>query len=90
MSFDKLERNIVSVIKESQAKLGYEKMPLGINYIKPSLCHLLNDCTDDEIMPLLNRFAREKQDKFGDISIAETDGGYRLTVSEKGVELVHN
>ena len=29
MSFDKLERNIVSVIKESQAKLGYEKMPLG-------------------------------------------------------------
>lgn len=35
MSFDKLERNIVSVIKESQAKLGYEKMPLGINYIKP-------------------------------------------------------
>lgn len=90
MSFDKLERNIVSVIKESQAKLGYEKMPLGINYIKPSLCHLLNDCTDDEIVTLLNRFAREKQDKFGDISIAETDGGYRLTVSEKGVELVHN
>lgn len=90
MSFDKLERNIISVIKESQAKLGYEKMPLGINYIKPSLRHLLNDCTDDEIVPLLNRFAREKQDKFGDISIAETDGGYRLTVSEKGVELVHN
>lgn len=60
MSFDKLERNIVSVIKESQAKLGYEKMPLGINYIKPSLCHLLNDCTDDEIMPLFKPFRSRK------------------------------
>lgn len=36
MSFDKLERNIVSVIKESQAKLGYEKMPPGINCFIPN------------------------------------------------------
>ena len=32
MSFDKLERNIVSVIKESQAKLGYEKMPKSCRF----------------------------------------------------------
>lgn len=90
MNFDKLERNIIGVIKESQAKLGYEKMPLGINYIIPSLRHLLGDCADGEILLLLKDFARENYDTFGDILINETENGYRLTVSEKGVEFVHN
>ena len=41
MNFDRLKKNLIAVIKESQIKLGYESMSFGVNYVTPSLLHML-------------------------------------------------
>ena len=37
MNFDRLKKNLIGVIKESQIKLGYESMSFGVNYVTPKL-----------------------------------------------------
>lgn len=90
MEFSKFERNLISVIKEAQIKLGYDKMPISINYILPSLKHLFNECEDDEIEQNIKAFAQKNNANLGEISIKRIDNGYRLTVSGEGAEYVHN
>lgn len=89
MDFSKLERNIISVIKESQIKLGYDSMTIGINYVLPSLIHLLGECDENEVLPLLEEFTKEYEHKFGLIEIYKTEKGYRLNIPAKGADLVH-
>lgn len=90
MDFSKLERNIISIIKESQIKLGYESIAIGINYIMPSLVHLLGECGEEEVFPLLQEFAKEYEQKFGLIDICKTPNGFRLNIPAKGADLVHS
>lgn len=90
MEFLKLKNNLISVIKEAQIKIGYDSMPISFNYVTTSLRHLLNECDEHEILPLLKQFAQEYKEIFGQIDIAKTDNGYRLTIPEKGVDYVHS
>ena len=40
MRFEKLEQNIIDMIKEEQAKLGYRKESIRLYYPLSSLVHL--------------------------------------------------
>lgn len=90
MDFTKLKNNLISVIKESQIKLGYDSMGIGVFYVESSLAHLLNDADKDKIATLLAEFAEQNSDIFGDIEVQKTSVGYRLNVSSKGADYVHN
>lgn len=39
MGYDKLERNLIDIIKEEQAKLGFFKEDIRLYYPLPSLNH---------------------------------------------------
>lgn len=90
MNFEKFEKNLIDIIKESQIKLGYESMNLGINYATSSLLHMFDGVTEDTLEDTLKAFAKAKKDTFGDIDISKIDIGYRLDVSSKGVDYVHS
>ncbi|MBQ9517551.1 MAG: DUF3877 family protein [Eubacterium sp.] len=89
MISNRLQNNLISVIKEAQLKLGYESHALGVNYTEPSLCHLL-DCDKSELPQQLEQFCSDGRDIFGEITFAKREGGYRFDVPQKGVDYVHS
>ena len=89
MNYLRLENNVISVIKEALLKLGYESHAIGVNYTEPSLCHLLG-CKPEELKELLNGFCDCCAEKFGEVSYAEREGGYRLDIPSQGVDYVHS
>lgn len=88
MKFDRLTKNLISVIKEAQIKLGYEQIAIGVNYVSSSLINLLGDVED--VGKALLDFASQAKDIFGDIEIKSIENGYRLTVSPEGAKYVHS
>lgn len=90
MNFELLKKNLISVIKESQIKLGYESMSFGVNYVTPSLLHLLKGADENNLDDVLYEFCEKYEDVFGSIEIAKTQSGYRLTVPAKGVDYVYS
>ena len=89
MNYTRFENNLISVIKEAQIKLGYDKMPISINYIKPTLKHLFGECDENDIVKYLTEFSNISKDKFGKIDIISIDNGYRITISAQGNEYVN-
>lgn len=91
MDYKRLTQNLISVIKEAQIKLGYEEIPIGVNYVLPSLIHLLgNEVNEKNIEDILLVFARSSEEIFGKIDVKKIENGFRLTVSEKGVKYVNS
>lgn len=90
MNFGLLKNNLVSVIKESQIKLGYESISFGVNYVTPSLLHLLKDVSEGDLYQVLIDFCIEYEDVFGRIEVVKNDTGYRLNVPAKGVDYVYS
>lgn len=89
MNFDALKKNLISVLKESQIKLGYESVITGVNYVTPSLLHLLPDVSVENLQQALLDFAKENEAVFGEITVRKIDVGFRLDVSPKGADYVH-
>lgn len=89
MDYNALKKNLISVLKESQIKLGYESVTMGVNYVTPSLLHLLPGVKEEDLQQVLLDFAEQNKDTFGEITVRKTDVGYRLDVSPKGADYVH-
>lgn len=89
MNFDALKKNLISVLKESQIKLGYESVTTGVNYVTPSLLHLLPGVSVENLQQALLDFAKENEAVFGKITVRKTEVGFRLDVSPKGTDYVH-
>lgn len=90
MNFGLLKNNLVSVIKESQIKLGYESISFGVNYVTPSLLHLLKGASEEDLYQTLIDFCTEYEGVFGNIEVVKNDTGYRLNVPAKGVDYVYS
>lgn len=78
--------NLISVIKESQIKLGYESMPLSINYIQSSLNNLFGCEVDDRV---LDEFCNSCEN-LGKITYQKIENGYRLDIPAQGMDYVHS
>lgn len=89
MNFDALKKNLISVLKESQIKLGYESVTTGVNYVTPSLLHLLPGASVENLQQTLLDFAKENEAVFGEITVRKTEVGFRLDISPKGTDYVH-
>ena len=71
MNYEKLEKNIVDVIKEQQAKLGYMKEKVRLYYPLSSLNHFFGTEESPEGMRnLLEGFCNHIRDRLGNVKAA--------------------
>ena len=90
MTFSKLEKNIIDVIKEEQVKLGYRSETIRLYYPIFSLNRLLD--TDYEVKQMtniLNSFCDHVEAKLGKIEVSNQKERFCFTIPSQGVEYVH-
>ena len=64
MGYDKLEQNLIDIIKEEQAKLGFFTEDIRLYYPLSSLNHFFDtDDTDDEMQNRLDTLPTSITDK---------------------------
>ena len=90
MTFSKLEKNIIDVIKEEQVKLGYRRETIRLYYPILSLNRLLNtDCEVKQMTDILNSFCDHVEAKLGRIEISSQGERFCFKIPEEGTEYVH-
>ena len=90
MNYEKLEKNIVDVIKEQQAKLGYMKEKVRLYYPLSSLNHFLGTEESTEGMrKMLQGFCSCIRDRLGNVEVSEKGGRFCFLIPEIGAEYVH-
>lgn len=71
MKFDKLEQNIIDMIKEEQAKLGYRRENIRLYYPLSSLVHLTGEkLGEQEMLALLTEFGKKTKTCLGGVTVA--------------------
>ena len=89
MNFERLERNLFDNIYEAQLKLGYDELPLSLNYMYGTLKNLLGTGSDTETDIVLHDFADYAEPRFGKLSYRPITDGICITVPPQGTAYVH-
>ena len=85
-----MKDNLIDIIKEEQAKLGYRKESIRLYYPLGSLKHLLKADADIEKMrEVLDDFCDEVKEFFGQIEVTNNGERFCFKVPDAGVEYVH-
>lgn len=88
--YKELRENLIDIIKEEQAKLGYRKESIRLYYPLSSLNHLLKTDIDTEDMTMkLSDFCNDVRKFLGDIEISNNGERFCFKIPEKGAEYVH-
>lgn len=89
MKFDKLEQNLIDMIKEEQAKLGYRKEKIRLYYPLSSLNHLTGENLDEQdMLTLLSGFGAQAENCLGNVSVTAKKERFCFLIPEEGVEYV--
>lgn len=90
MNHEKLEKNLIDLIKEEQAKLGYQKESVRLYYPLQSLRHFYacEDCAD-EMQKRLADFPEKVADTLGAVEISHKGERFCFVIPESGTEYVH-
>lgn len=89
--FDKLEKNIIDVLKEYQVKLGYQKEKVRLYYPLSSLNHFFK--TEENVsgmITILGEFCEDTKDRLGKIEISNVKDRFCFLIPEEGVTYVHD
>ena len=71
MGYDKLERNLIDIVKEEQAKLGFFKEDIRLYYPLSSLNHFFNSSDSaDEMQMRLDTLPESITSKLGQIEVS--------------------
>ena len=90
MGFKRLEKNLIDIIKEEQAKLGFRKEEIRLYYPLISLNHFFEANDDvDEMQTRLEQFPEEVKKKLGDICVTHKTDRFCLHIPEQGSVYVH-
>ena len=90
MGFKRLEKNLIDIIKEEQAKLGFRKEEIRLYYPLISLNHFFEANDDvDEMQTRLEQFPEEVNKKLGDICVTHKKDRFCLHIPEQGSVYVH-
>ena len=66
MGYERLEKSLIDLVKEEQAKLGYRKEMIRLYYPLSSLNHFMETNADsEEMQELLADFPKAAEDIFG-------------------------
>ena len=87
---DRLEKNLVDLIKEEQAKLGYRREAVRLYYPLQSLRHFY-DCSDDadEMQQRISDFPKAVAATLGAVEISHKGDRFCFVIPESGTEYVH-
>ena len=90
MNHKQLEKNLIDLIKEEQAKLGYQKESVRLYYPLSSLQHFY-DCNDraDEMQKRLFDFPAAVADTLGEVEVSHKGDRFCFLIPESGTEYVH-
>ena len=90
MSFDKLKQNLIDIIKEEQAKLGFFKEDIRLYYPLSSLNHFF-DSEDNaaEMQARLERLPTSITDKLGQIGVSHRGDRFCFHIPQEGTVYVH-
>lgn len=90
MGFERLEKNLIDIIKEERAKLGFRKEEIRLYYPLISLNHFFEADDDvDEMQTRLEQFPEEVKKKLGDICVTHKKDRFCLHIPEQGSVYVH-
>ena len=91
MGYDKLEKNLIDIIKEEQAKLGFYKEDIRLYYPLSSLNHFfaVTD-TADEMQARLSTLPASLTDKLGDIRVSHKGDRFCFHIPQEGTVYVHD
>ena len=90
MGFDKLEKNLIDIVKEQQAKLGYQKEYVRLYYPLSSLNHFFGSSdTKEEMQERLNNLPDSMTEKLGQLKITHKGDRFCFRIPEEGSEYVH-
>lgn len=93
MDFEKMQKNLIDLIKEEQAKLGYRKETIRLYYPLGSLRHLFEGAEDDSVADMVNRLSgigEYTKDTLGEIEVSNTGERFCFCIPETGSEYVYN
>ena len=90
MTFEKLEKNLMDVIQEEQAKLGFRREKIRLYYPLSTLNHLLNTAdTAEEMSVTLTGQPESMTEKLGKITVTRRGNRFCLCIPEEGSAYVH-
>ena len=90
MGYERLEKSLIDLVKEEQAKLGYRKEMIRLYYPLSSLNHFMETNADsEEMQELLADFPKAAEDIFGEVGITHAKDRFCFALSEKASKYVH-
>lgn len=91
MDYRRLEQNLIDLVKEEQAKLGYRKEDIRLYYPLSSLNHFFNMAADAEQMAeILSGFAAYTDGRLGRVGVSHKGDRFCFHIPEKGAAYVHD
>ena len=101
-NYDNLQRSLVDVIKEEQAKLGYYREDIRLYYPLSSLNHffgtnvgademqhILDGTGEQDHTPIATGMNEALSDKLGMVEVSHRDDRFCFHIPPEGVEYVH-
>ena len=89
--YDKLERNLIDIIKEEQAKLGFFKEDIRLYYPLSSLNHFFNSSDSaDEMQMRLDTLPESVTSKLGQIEVSHKGDRFCFHIPQEGTVYVHD
>lgn len=90
MGFTELRNNLIDIIREEQAKLGFREEKIRLYYPLSSLNHLLEAHDDADTMNArLAAMPAEITDTLGDVVVTHKGDRFCFNIPEKGSVYVH-
>ena len=90
MGYSKLEKNLIDLMKEEQAKLGYRKEAVRLYYPLSSLNHLFEaEDSVDAMQERLIHFPEDMTAKLGMLTVTHKGDRFCFRIPEEGSEYVH-
>ena len=90
MGYSKLEKNLIDLMKEEQAKLGYRKEAVRLYYPLSSLNHLFEaEDSVDAMQERLIHFPEDMTAKLGMLTVTHKGERFCFRIPEEGSEYVH-
>ena len=91
MGYDKLERNLIDIIKEEQAKLGFFREDIHLYYPLSSLNHFFSTKDSaDEMQERLNTLPASITEKLGQIEVSHKGDRFCFHIPKEGTVYVHD
>lgn len=90
MDYCVLETNLIDLIKEQQAKLGYRKEQVSLYYPLSTLNHFFqSNVNTEEMRRMLDAFSDDVKDKYGQITIDHKGERFCFHLPDTMSEYVH-